>query len=144
MRQAIIQLITAFIGAFGFSLLFGLRRRYLLAASFGGLLAWAVYLLARLWLRGGFLPDLLAAAVSVLYAELLAHLLKSPATLFLAPAIIPLVPGGSLYYAMSYAVRGEMNLARYYGMSTLKAALAIAAGISFVLACRELQTRRTT
>ena len=45
MRDVLIQLATAFLGAFGFSLMFGLRRRYVFAASLGGLLAWAVYLL---------------------------------------------------------------------------------------------------
>ena len=142
MKEALIQLAAAFVGALGFGLLFGLRRRHLFAASLGGLLAWGVYLLTTRWLGEGFMPNFFASAFSVFYAELLAHLLKSPATLYLTPAIIPLVPGGSLYYAMSWAVQGEMEQARAYGMATLKAALAIAAGISIVLALRELQTRR--
>jgi hypothetical protein len=43
---------------------------------------------------------------------------------------------------MSYAVRGEAELARIYGTKTLLCALAIAAGISIVTALRELQTRK--
>ena len=35
-------------------------------------------------------------------AELLARLLKAPATIFLVIGIIPLVPGGGLYYTMDY------------------------------------------
>lgn len=142
MRQVIIQLLAAFLGSMGFSMVFGLRRRFLIVASLGGFLAWTVYLLVGLWLHVSFLSYLLAAAFSVLYAEALAHLLKSPATLFLTPAIIPLVPGSSLYFAMSMAVRGEMAQARSYGVATLQAALAIAAGMSFVFACRELRTKR--
>ncbi len=142
MRDVLIQLATAFLGAFGFSLMFGLRRRYVFAASLGGLLAWAVYLLIDAWLRAPFLSYLLAAGFAVLYSELLAHTLKCPATLFVVPAIVPLVPGSSLYYAMNSAVRGEIETAKAFGMTTLKAALAIAAGISFVLALRELHAKR--
>ena len=142
MRETIVQLLMAFLGALGFSLLFGIRRRHLWFASLGGLLAWGVYLLADRWIQGDFIPYLLASAFAVVYAELLARLRKSPATLFVIPAILPLVPGGSLYYAMSCAVRGQMAEASRFGMRTLKLALAIAAGISIVVALRELRARR--
>ena len=42
----IMQLVTAFIGSWGFAMLFHVRREKLLLASLGGLLAWGVYLLA--------------------------------------------------------------------------------------------------
>ena len=142
MKRELIQLLTAFISSFGFSLLFGLRKRYLITASLGGLLATGIYLLCQLWTGNLFLSNLLAAAASVLYAELLAHLLKCPATLFITPAILPLVPGGSLYYTMSYAVRGDTVQAKEFGMNTLQAALAIAVGISIVLAARQLHSRK--
>ena len=142
MRQTIVQLLAAFCGSLGFSLHFGLRRRYLLVSSLGGLFAWAVYLLGHRFLPGVFLPNLLAAAFSALWAEALAHLLKCPATLFLTPAILPLVPGGELYYAMSSAVHSEMEAARLHGLVTLKTALAIGVGLSLVLALRELHARR--
>ncbi len=102
---------------------------------------WAVYLLADSLLHASFLSNLLAAAFSVFYAEALALLLKAPATLFLTPAILPLVPGGSLYETMSHVVRGEMELARSCGNATLSTALAIAVGISIVLAIRELRPK---
>ncbi len=142
MKQILLQLLAAFCGSLGFSILFGLRRRYWLPSSLGGLLAWAVYLLADHFLGLSFLSNLAAAAFSVLYAELLAHLLRCPATLFITPAILPLVPGGELYYTMSSAVSGELALARAHGVATLNAALAIAAGISLVLAVREIHARR--
>lgn len=137
-----VQLLTAWIGSLGFALLFGIRRRYLLVASLGGLMAWAIYLAMEAWLHVGFLSCLVASAFGLVYAEFLARRLKTPATLFVIPAIVPLVPGGILYSAMSSAVRGDMAAARDYGTQTLEYALAIAAGISFVVALRELQTRK--
>ena len=144
MKETITQLVTAFLGSLGFSLLFGMRRRHLLPASLGGMLAWGVYLLAdsARWIEGDFIPYLLASAFAVLYAELMARLRKSPTTLFVIPAILPLVPGGSLYYAMSYAVRGQMGAAGQYGLRALKLGLAIAAGISVMVALREIRARR--
>ena len=142
MRYLLIQLVTAFLGSLGFSLLFGLRKRHLLTAALVGFLAWGIYLLAEWALHSPFLANLLAAAFAVLCAELLAKLFKCPATLFVLPGIVPLVPGSSLYYAMSCAVRKDFEMAHSYGTATLESALAIAAGISFVLALRELRTRR--
>ncbi len=142
LTKIIIQLVTAFLGSGGFSMLFGLRRRYLVLASMGGMLGWVIYLAVNAWLHSGFLSCLVAAAFGLVYAEVLARRLKTPATLFVIPAIVPLVPGGTLYYAMSYAVRGELDAAREYGLETLEYALAIAAGISFVVALRELQMKK--
>ena len=142
MRELFIQLITAFTGSLGFCLLFGLRTRYLAFASLGGMLAWGIYLAVDAWLQNSFLACLLGAAFAVLYAELLARRLKTPTTLFVIPAILPLVPGSFLYYTMSSAVRGELELARSYGRETALSALAIAAGLSFVIAARELRTKR--
>ncbi len=142
METAVIQLISAFIGALGFSLLFGMRSRYLFAAAMGGVLCWGVYLAMEALFHSMFFSCLIAAAAAVLYAELLARMLKTPATLFVIPAVIPLVPGSSLYYTMDSAVRGHIEAAQEYGNRTLVSALAIAAGMSIVLAFRELRSRR--
>ena len=142
MIHIITQLAAAFVGSLGFALIFGMRKKYLFAASLGALLGWGVYLIADALLSSVFLPPLFAAAFALSYSELMAKLLKTPATLFVIPAIIPLVPGGSLFYTMSYAVHRDLANARVYGTQTLETALAIAAGISIVLAARELRTRR--
>lgn len=142
LKTCAIQLITAFIGSLGFSLLFGMRRRHLLWAALGGVLTWGVYLIVSAWLHEGFLPNLTASAFAIVWAEVMARVRKTPATQFMIPAIIPLVPGGSLYYALASAVRGNLPEAKLYGSQTAQAALAIAAGISFVAALRQLNTKR--
>ena len=142
MTTVLIQLLTAFLGALGFAILFGVLRRCLLIAAAGGMLTWGLYLAMDAWLHVEFLSCLAAATFAVLFSELLARRLKLPATMFIAPAIIPLVPGGTLYYAMSFDVHGELEKARSYGMRALLSALAIAGGISLVTVLRELRTRR--
>lgn len=125
---------TAGIGALGFSLLFNVRKELLPAAAFGGFLDWGVYMMAEWFFGGGvFLPSVVAAAFASLYAEAMARVEKAPATVFYIPALIPLIPGGSLYYTMSYAVLGQWEQVKSYGASTAYCALGIAVGMSLVL-----------
>ena len=140
MKDVIIQLAAAFAGALGFSILYRLRFRHVLFASFAGMVTWGVYLAVHSLTDGSFIPCLAGALFAAILSEILAHLRKCPATLFLLPAIIPLVPGGTLYYTMSSAVRGDFAAAAGYGRETVICACAIAAGISFATVLRELHT----
>lgn len=142
MERIVLQLFMALLGALGFALIFGMRKRYLIFASLGGLLCWAVYLTMEMLLGVEFLSGLTAAAFAVLYAELMARRLKTPATLLVVPAIIPLVPGGSLYYTMACVVRRDFAGARSFGLQTAEFALAIAAGLSLIIALRDLRARK--
>lgn len=134
MWEITIQLFTAFLGSLGYCLLFHLRTQLLLPAALGGLLNWGIYLALEPRMGSAFFPCLIAAAVSALYAEGMAKWLRAPATLFLVPSVIPSVPGGSLFYAMSSAVQGRWTEAGDYGFQTAQYVLAIAAGISLVWA----------
>ena len=148
--NGVLQMITAWIGALGFSLIFNVRRDLLPAAAFGGMADWGVYMLAD-WFFGGsgvFLPSVVAAAFASIYTEAMAKMEKVPATVFYIPALIPMVPGGSLYYTMYYAVMGEWEKVQSYGSSTLYCALGIAVGMSLVLSVdftfRKLMAMRQT
>lgn len=138
-----VQLLTAFLGALGFAILYHIRGLRLWAAGLGGLLSWAFYLfLAHL---GGsvLIVNIGAAGFSAAYAEVMARLFKSPATLFVIPSVIPLVPGGSLYYAMYSAVTGDRAALSRYGYETGSAALGIAIGIAGVTSvCHLIMVRR--
>ena len=142
MRAALIQLVMAFLGSLGFGLLFGIRAGHLLPASLGGMVAWGIYLGVYAVIGNFFLANLCASIFAIVYAELLAHWRKCPATLFVITAIIPLVPGSSLYYAMEAAVNGDLEAAGRFGNQTLVCALAIAAGIGLATVLHELRTPR--
>ncbi len=129
-----IQLLTALTGSLGFALVFRLRARLLPWAALGGCLCWGSYLLLSSLAGGSFFPCLLASAAAELYAEILARLLRVPSTLFYIPAVIPLVPGGTLFHAMSAVVRNDWAAASAYGTATGIAALAIAMGMSLIWA----------
>ena len=77
-----VQLASAFAGSLGFALLFHVRREKLLLASLGGLLAWGVYLLMGWASDQDVVRYFAASVVLTVYAEVLARLVKCPATLF--------------------------------------------------------------
>lgn len=140
--QYVLELVTAFLGTLGFALLFHVRRERLLPACLGGILAWGVYLLMGLVVSADMIRYFVAAVVLTIYAEVMARVLKCPATLFIIVAVIPLVPGGALYGAMYHFVKGDFAASSAQGVSTLLLAVAIAAGMLFPMSLFQL-VRRT-
>ena len=131
----IIQLVTAFTGSLGFAILFNIKKDKLLASSFGGFLVWGVYLL---FVNAGVNENIslfLATLSLTFYAELFAKIKKTPTTIFLVAGIIPLIPGGSLYHTMSYAVVGNWKLFVSTGKSTILMACVIAIGMLIGMTC---------
>jgi len=125
----IIQLAAAFAGSLGFAGIFNIKRDKLLPTAFGGLLAWSIYLLAGLFMNGDVPRYFTAAVVLTIYAEIMARIKKTPATLFVVIAAIPLIPGGSLYTTMRYAIEGRQAECFGQAVFTLLLAAAIACGI---------------
>lgn len=123
------QLVAALFGAAGFATIFHLPRKYLLAASIGGIVSWAIYLAVGFAVSGVFFPALVASAFSALYAEALARWRDIPSLLFVIPAVVPLIPGAPLYYAMSFAVASDWTQVASYALRTGQFALGIALGM---------------
>ena len=96
----LIQLIAALVSTAGFCLMYHLTRRHIPLAAGGAAACWAVYLLLRSRIGNLFYLVLLVSIFSAAYAEIAAKYAKAPATLFLIPALIPLVPGSYVYYMM--------------------------------------------
>ncbi|WP_417045160.1 threonine/serine exporter family protein [Dysosmobacter sp.] len=121
----------AFLGCGAFCFIFELRRWwYILSAAISGAVGWFVYLsLSDLTDVSRYLLATIAVAV---LSEIFARLYKTPATVFLIIGIIPLVPGGGIYYTMEALINGDLSLFVRYGMETAASAGAIAVGCSLV------------
>lgn len=61
--------------------------------------------------------------------EILAIKYKKPATVFITPGIVSLVPGAGMYYTMSYLSNNNFNEALAKGSETFFVAASIALGI---------------
>ncbi len=124
-----LQIVTGGIGTAGFAILFNIRGKKFWAVALGGLLSWSVYLLVEHLTGNEVLGYFISAAVMSVYSDIMARLLKSPTTTFIIPTLIPLVPGGSLYKTMRYALSGNSLLFRGMGLDTVKLSAALALGI---------------
>lgn len=130
MTQAeIIQIITGFIGSLGFAILFNVRGRKLIFAAVGGFLSWTMFVLLGFLIESEPIRYFIVAATISIYAEVMARVLHTPTTTFIMTALIPLIPGGSLYYTMAYAFESDLNRFLEKGIYTLQLALALALGV---------------
>lgn len=137
----VIQILAAFFGSMGFSLIYNTRRTKMLISALGGAIGWSVYLLVTNFISDSVpLAYFIAAMCITVYAEIFARIKKTPTTTFLVVGIIPMIPGSALYYTMNYAFKNELQLFFDTGMYTLKAALSLAVGIIAVSTAVHLTT----
>ena len=133
MKDAVIQIISGCIGTLGFGVLFNIRGKKLLFGALGGFIAWTLYVIFSLFIPNEAVIYLIVSTITSLYAEILAIKLKTPTTSFLIISLIPLIPGGSLYYTMAYALSGNTDSFITKAVSTLQLAVALSLGIIIVL-----------
>jgi len=134
-------ILWALLATGAFALVFNVRGRDLPLAALGGALGWAVYLLISLQGNSELLAYFSSSAAIALYAELVSQLLHRPATTYLVCALIPLVPGGGMYYTMAESLRGNFQGTLATGFQTLSIAGAIAAGVAIASAVARLTKR---
>ena len=125
----ITQIIAGFIGTLGFAVLFNVRGKRFLFAGLGGLLSWLLFVILSYFITSEPISYFIVAALISLYAEILARALKTPTTTFITISLIPLIPGGSLYYTMAYAFESNTEDFLEKGIYTLELASALALGI---------------
>ncbi|MGI5963237.1 MAG: threonine/serine ThrE exporter family protein [Lawsonibacter sp.] len=116
----------AFFACVGFGLVFNIQGRGILICGLGAALGWLVYLLTLEVVGSDILCAFLAAMSVGAYSEVMARLRRCPVTGYLQVALLPLVPGAGIYYAMSYCVSGYTNLF----LSTLLHTIGFAAALS--------------
>jgi len=122
----ILPCVWAFWACVGFGVVFNIHGFGIFICGFGAGLGWLVYLLAMALGSG----DILAAFVSAMfigaYSEIMARIRRCPVTGYLQVALLPLVPGSGIYYAMVHCVAGETQLF----LSTLLHTFGVAAALS--------------
>lgn len=127
--EILVELVTAFFGAFGYASLFNVRRKRIISAGIGGVIGWGMYIFAGNFISNEPIRYLVSAIMITVYAEKMARMKKAPATVFLISAVMPLVPGGMLYATMSFAVKEEWKNFGEKGVETLSVALALSLGM---------------
>lgn len=124
-----ITILAAGVGSAGFAFFFNAKKSQIFCAAISGLFVSGLYLLLTSFYDSILLDNMLCAMFVTAYAEIFARVMKAPSSVFLLPAIIPLVPGGFLYYAMYGLVTGANEEAWQNANATMLTALGIAMGI---------------
>ena len=123
--QYILPCLCAFAGCIAFTLIFNIHGPGKLIAGCGGALGWLVYLLGGKTILAGFFA---AMAIS-LFSEVMARIRRCPVTGYQLVALLPLVPGGGIYYAMRYCLEGDTEQFLTALLNTLGMAAALAVGV---------------
>lgn len=129
----LMQICMSFIGSLGFSVLFNVRGSKVFLSALGGGVSWSLFLLMQPWIPNIPYRYFVCACFVALYAEILARVLKTPATTFLIPSMIPHIPGSSLYKTMRFALYKEWMDCLSQAFYTIKLALALALGSAVIL-----------
>lgn len=132
MQTLMVQTIAATTGSLAFGIVYKVKAKRLPVVAIGGGIGWFLYSMFFEMSGNVFLSNVAAAIFATGFSEVMARKLKAPVVVFLLPCLIPLVPGGGLYYTMSLTVLRNMAQARIYLVSTVEAAFGIAVGVIVV------------
>ena len=122
----------ALVSTFCFAIVFNIRGKNIIFASFGGVVSWLTYKIA---LHHGFdvvQASFISAVIFSIYSEMFARILKTPVTSIVICGLIPLVPGSGMYYTMYAAVKGNANQTLNLTLNTLACAGSLALGVILV------------
>lgn len=125
----LIQIVAAVITSFGFGIIFKVKGKNLLHTSIAGGISWFVYLYGKKMNLTVGLDYFLATLLLSLYAEIVSRKIKTTVTAILIPALIPLAPGGGIYYTMYNLIDKNYPMALEKGITTFIMAGAMAVGI---------------
>ena len=134
MLADIVQIAITFFAAMGFALFFNVYRSHVLITSIGATITWCLFKFCSMFMTGYFLPVMVAALFAAFFSEFLSWKTKAPTPVFYVISVIPLIPGRTLFYAMSEAVAANWEQCSSYAIMTLEYAAGIAVGISLVTA----------
>ena len=127
--EILLQIVMAMIGALGFGLLFHIYGSRLITIMLGAAVNWGVYLLAMQWYDNRVTAFFVSTLATATLAEVLARLLKAPVITLLVPMLVPLIPGGDLYYTTLALVQGDTAGFARYGTLFIEEAGAMAFGV---------------
>ncbi len=129
-KDYLLPCLWAFLSSLVFCGIFNVKdKKVIFFSALGGGLGWFAYLISAP--SGSVVMQNLIAAITVaLFSEFMSRILKAPSTVFLVIGVLPMVPGGGIYYTMEYGVQGNTEMFIEKGLETIAVAGAIAVGVS--------------
>lgn len=129
MKVLALKIAAVFLMSASIGILYRIPRSLLVYGSLVGVLAWLVMQYTIKAGGNNIFANFLGSVAIGLASELLARALKKPATIFIIPGFIPLVPGAEAYTTMLHMVKGQYAEGMAMGVRTALIGGAIAFGI---------------
>jgi uncharacterized membrane protein YjjB (DUF3815 family) len=123
------QFLLSFLTTAGFAILFSIPKDSIVKSGLAGALGWVTFYIISVLFKSNILGTFFAAIVVGILGELLARHYKKPATVYIIPGIVPLVPGAGMYYTMLSLVGKNFLDAANKGTETFFIAAAISIGV---------------
>jgi uncharacterized membrane protein YjjB (DUF3815 family) len=126
------------IAILGFSIRSNIRGWKLIFTSLGGAISWGLYLMFLAWSKSLLFSVFLSTLLVCFYSEMLGRAFKIPVSVFVICAIIPLVPGSGMFYAMqAYVAGNNIESLRLMGQTlmiagTISVAIAVMSSVMYL------------
>ena len=123
------QFIFSFLSTAGFAVFFSIPKDSIIKSGLAGALGWITFYVFSIYFKSTITGTFFAAIAVGMLGELLARHYKKPATVYIIPGIVPLVPGAGMYYTMLALVEKDFFEAANQGTETFFLAAAISIGV---------------
>ncbi len=126
----IAEVLAMYIASLTYSIINDCPKKELNYAAFTGFVSWMFYLFGLKITTSVLFASFISTFFVTVFCKFLTIYRKQPLTLYLVPAIIPLVPGKTMFDTLYALVDGNIALAIEYAIFTLSIACCITLGIS--------------
>ncbi len=126
--ELLMHFIYGFFATFGFALIFQTPKRAVIISSIIGGIGWIINKYLGI-LENTVVSTIVAALTIGILSAISSIVIKCPNLVIYLPAIIPLVPGGGMYYSMSYLINLDYGNFTTKVLETLVIAMTMATGI---------------
>lgn len=127
----LLDLIYSFIATYFFALIMNAPKKSLILSSIIASIGYFIYSVCLSY-NQGLMGSFLGTLIIAFFGEICARKIKMPATIFIFPGIVPIVPGLGLYQMMLEFVQNDVYEALLVGIKTLSHIGAMAIAIALV------------
>lgn len=138
----IYNFLFAFICTMGFATLFNVPKASILKSGIGGGIGWVLFNFINNMTDSVVISTFVASLAIAIIGELLAIKYRNPATVYIIPAIVPLVPGYGLYYTMLSIIENNYDLAAKHGSESFLISISIAGALTIVLSINTFRKQK--
>lgn len=124
-----IEFLVSFCSVIAFTYFFNTPKDTMFLGGLLGGLSWVIFKLALTYNNSYLFAGFLASLFIGISSEISAIIFKHAATMYILPALLPLVPGAGTYYSMYYAINGDTVNMKIATMQTIYLIISLAIGI---------------